>query len=158
MPHSILVWIFRVPFGSPLPLFLIGVMSKVSSNPSQCWNLHFIFCMRRLLLSSSCAAHTANRCADLGALSTLCSTSCPAYMYAGHTYRLVLPSIVGLSHTFHRIAVALTICHKMELAQERQRRNQCQTSVFSLPIFAASCLVTKEEHNPGWSSTLEISL
>ncbi len=41
--------------------------------------LHRISCMRKTLLSSSCAACTVDWHAWLGALSTFCNVSCPVY-------------------------------------------------------------------------------
>ncbi len=57
--------------------------------------LHCTSCMRRSLLSSSCAACTANWYAQLGVLLTFCNIFCPVYLWAEHTYQLVPPNTVG---------------------------------------------------------------
>ncbi len=62
--------------------------------------LHRISCMREPLLSSSCAACTADWYAQLGALPKFCNVSCPVYLWTKHTYQLVPPDTVGWSHTF----------------------------------------------------------
>ncbi len=49
--------------------------------------LHRISCMRESLLSSSCAACTADWYARLGALSTLSNVSCPVYLWTEHPNR-----------------------------------------------------------------------
>ncbi len=46
--------------------------------------LHRISCSREFLLSSSCAAYTADWYARLGALPTFCNVSCPVYLWTEH--------------------------------------------------------------------------
>ncbi len=63
-----------------------------------------ISCMWESLLSSSCAAYTADWCARLWALPAFCNVSCPD-LWTEHAYQLVPPDIVGWSHTFHRLSI-----------------------------------------------------
>ncbi len=67
--------------------------------------LHHISYMRESLLSSSCAACTADWYARLGAQPTFCNASRPVYLWTEDTYQLVPPDTVGWSHTFHRLSI-----------------------------------------------------
>ncbi len=53
-------------------------------------NMQHISYIRRPLVSSSCAADTADRYARSGASSTTRNNACPTYQYAEYTRRLVL--------------------------------------------------------------------
>ncbi len=52
--------------------------------------MQHISCIMLLLLSSSCAAHTADRCAQLEALSITRGVPCPVYLCVGYICQLVL--------------------------------------------------------------------
>ncbi len=73
------------------------------SDPSQCraftQNIHRSPCLRRPVLFSSCAVHTADGCARLGVASTTSNISCPVCVCARHACWLVpYPS-----QTFHSV-------------------------------------------------------
>ncbi len=67
--------------------------------------LRSISCMRESVLSSSCAAFTADWYASLGALPTFCNVSCPVYWWIEHIYQLIPPDTGGWSHTFYSLPI-----------------------------------------------------
>ncbi len=75
-----------------IQVHLDGIKSLIRhfNAPAFTQNLHHISYMREPL-SSSCTVHAADGCIQLGAPSRIRSASCPAYLYAGHSCRLVLP-------------------------------------------------------------------
>ncbi len=75
--------------------------------------LHRISCMRESLLTSSCAACTAEWHARLGALPTFCNVSCAVYLWTEHTYQLWSLQnrwlVSYFSQTFHSVCFLFSI-------------------------------------------------
>ncbi len=93
-----LFYLFRIHLGKPKGLHPTFSNTRHSHRIStDFFFLHRISCMRESLLFSSCAACTAGRHAQLGALPTFWNVSCSVYLWTEHTYQLVPPDTAPLA-------------------------------------------------------------